>query len=156
MRSHQWNALGLTVAIACVLSCGVMFPGTVVAGNNKVAICHFQPGVDDWVLLTVERTSAHAHLEWHDDAQPGGTTSQTGTVMGKDCEKQRTGEPAEGGYEVFPDIIEGIIDGAVGREVTIFTINDPRTSQWRTFKKEVTACEWIRGDGCYGQSEVER
>ena len=150
MRSHQWNTLGLTVAIACVLSCGVVEPGTVVAGNNKVTICHFQPGVDDWVLLTVERTSAPAHMEWHDDAHPGGRTTQTGTVMGMECEEQRKGETREDRYEIIPELIFGIIHGVIQKEVPIAS---PRAPLWGKFKKEVTACEWYRGDGCYGKPE---
>ena len=137
MRSHQWNTFGLTVAIACVLSCRVMFLGTVVAATNKVEICHFQPGVDDWVLLTVERTSAPSHIEWHDDAQPGGTTTQTGTVMGKDCEKQRKRAPVESGYEIVPDLLLGIIDGVVRREFTI----EHGPSMWQKFRKAVSEGE---------------
>ncbi len=83
MRSPQWNTLAVT--LACLLSAGFMVPGLVVAGSNQVDICHFHPGLDNWSRWRVEAASALKHLEYHDDALPGGKTTQTHTFLDADC-----------------------------------------------------------------------
>jgi hypothetical protein len=50
-----------------------------------VDICHFQPGKGTWKLLSVGSPASDAHLQNHDDALPGGATTQTGTVLDADC-----------------------------------------------------------------------
>jgi hypothetical protein len=56
------------------------------AGTNTVDICHFQEETDSWKLLSLPQPVVAAHLENHDDALPGGTTSQTGTLLDANCQ----------------------------------------------------------------------
>lgn len=76
-----------TIMIACAIVLGVVSLGSVSAGNDKLDICHFQEENDSWKLLSLPQLAAAAHLEHHDDALPGGTTPQTGTVLDADCEE---------------------------------------------------------------------
>jgi hypothetical protein len=73
-----------TIMVACALVLGFASLGSVSAGNDKVDICHYEEN-KGWKLLSVGQPAAGAHLEQHDDALPGGTTSQTGTVLDKEC-----------------------------------------------------------------------
>ena len=73
--------------VVCAVVLGVVNPGRVAAGNNKVDICHFQEENDSWKLLSLPQSSAAAHLEHHDDAIPGGTTAQSGTDLDAECVK---------------------------------------------------------------------
>jgi hypothetical protein len=57
-----------------------------VPAAEKVDICHFQPGQGSWKLLSVGQPAADAHFKNHDDAIPGGTTSQTGTLLDANCQ----------------------------------------------------------------------
>jgi hypothetical protein len=71
--------------MACALILGFASLGSVSAADNKVDICHFQERNDSWKLITVRERAVEGHLENHDDALPGKTTSQTGTVLDANC-----------------------------------------------------------------------
>jgi hypothetical protein len=72
--------------VVCAAVLGVTSLETVHA-TEKVDICHFQPGTGSWKLISVGQLAAGAHLEHHDDALPGETTSQTGTVLDTNCQE---------------------------------------------------------------------
>ena len=72
------------VSAVSAIILGVTSPRPLHAAD-KVDICHFQSGKGSWKLLSVGQPSAVAHLEHHDDAIPGGTTAQTGTVLDAEC-----------------------------------------------------------------------
>lgn len=71
----------------CAVVLGLVSLDSVSARNNKVNICHYQEGNDSWKLISVGQPAAGAHLQNHDDALPGGTTSKTGTMLDADCEE---------------------------------------------------------------------
>ena len=93
-----------TIMIVCALVLGFVSLGSVSAENNRVDICHFQEESGSWKLLSVGQPAAGAHLEQHDDALPGGTTSQTGTVMDADCEEVTATCPCD--YSQVPMTLE--------------------------------------------------
>jgi hypothetical protein len=74
----------------CLLAWAFLFAvanaGTVSAGG-KVDICHFQPDEGTWKRLSVGGNASASHLEKHDDALPGGTTTRTGTALDAECVK---------------------------------------------------------------------
>jgi len=74
-----------TLVIACAFVLGVGSLGSVSVAANKVDICHFKENKGIWQLTTVNAKAVDDHLEDHDDALPGGTTSQTSTVLDADC-----------------------------------------------------------------------
>lgn len=55
-------------------------------GRDSTEICHFQPDQGRWKRLSVGTAAGAAHLGNHDDAVPGGTTSQTGTALDDRCQ----------------------------------------------------------------------
>ena len=98
-----------TIMIVCALVLGVVSLGSVSARNNKMDICHYQEENDGWKLLSVGQPAAGAHLEHHDDALPGGTTSQTGTVLDADCEVVEVICPCD--YRLFPQTADYWLPG---------------------------------------------
>jgi hypothetical protein len=78
-KSRVWSGI-----VVCAAVLGLTRVGPVHAKEN-VEICHFQPGKGSWKLLSVGQSAVDAHLRNHDDALPGGTTSQTGTRLNADC-----------------------------------------------------------------------
>jgi hypothetical protein len=78
VKSITW----LCVVAAAVL--GAIRPESSHAADN-VLICHLQSGRGTWEPLSVGPRGAEAHLAHHDDAIPGGTTSQTSTRLDADC-----------------------------------------------------------------------
>jgi hypothetical protein len=79
-KSRVWSGLVVCAAVLGLTSFGP------VHATDKVEICHFQPGQGSWKLLSVGQSAADAHLTNHDDALPGGTTSQTGTRLDATCQ----------------------------------------------------------------------
>jgi hypothetical protein len=57
----------------------------------------------------VGQPSAGAHLEHHDDALPGGTTSQTGTVLDAECEEVKANCPCD--FKIIPQTTEYWLPG---------------------------------------------
>jgi len=55
------------------------------AAPPKTDICHFQPENGTWKKLSVGGNAPAAHLKNHDDALPGGTTTETGTRLASSC-----------------------------------------------------------------------
>ena len=84
MRPRQSQCLIWTVLIAYAVLLGLLSARPVFAGG-KTDICHFQPGKGTWKLLSVGSPALDSHLENHDDALPGGTTTQTDTVLDEEC-----------------------------------------------------------------------
>ena len=72
-------SLGVTLTIMALV--GMAHPGM----GRAEEICHFQPGNGTWKKLRVGENAATAHLQNHDDAPPGGTTTQTGTELDEEC-----------------------------------------------------------------------
>ena len=80
--------LSKSIVWSGIVVCAVMLVSTsggAVHATEKGEICHFQPGQGSWKLLSVGQSAVNAHLKNHDDAIPGGTTSQTGTMLDADC-----------------------------------------------------------------------
>ena len=84
MRSRQWRCNTWTILIVFAVELGLASAGTVFAGD-AVDICHFQEESDSWKILSVGQPAIRAHLENHDDAKPGGTTTHTGTLLDANC-----------------------------------------------------------------------
>jgi hypothetical protein len=89
-KSRVWSGLVVCAAVLGLTSFGP------VHAADKVDICHFQPEQGSWKLLSVGQPAAEAHLRNHDDALPGGTTSQTGTVLDAECVEVVVTCPCEG------------------------------------------------------------
>jgi hypothetical protein len=92
----DWEEFMRTIMIACAFMFGFVSLGSVSAGDNKVDICHFQEESNSWKLISVSQIAAAKLLENHDDAIPGGTTAQTGTVLDAGCEVIEITCPCEG------------------------------------------------------------
>jgi hypothetical protein len=71
--------------VASIALLWVVGASAAVAQKGKVDICHYQPETNSWKLLSVGSSAEGSHLGNHDDATPGGTTSQTGTQLTADC-----------------------------------------------------------------------
>lgn len=56
-----------------------------VVGRSRVELCHYQPDEGVWKKVSVGGNAAPMHLQNHDDALPGGITSDTGTQLSDDC-----------------------------------------------------------------------
>jgi hypothetical protein len=84
MRACMAKSTIRTLVVVYAVVRGFTSP-TAVCASGKVDICHFQEKNDSWKLLSVGVPAVGAHLENHDDAVPGETTSQTGTVLDADC-----------------------------------------------------------------------
>ena len=54
--------------------------------RDKVLICHYDDEYDYWKLLNINGNAVASHLAKHDDALPGGTTTQSGTALDAYCE----------------------------------------------------------------------
>src|SRR5918997_1400204 len=95
MRSLSTKILTWSTVNVSMLALGLTSLGTVSAKNNKVDICHYQEETDSWKLISVGQSAASAHLEHHNDAILGGTTSQTGTVLDADCVEEAVTCPCD-------------------------------------------------------------
>jgi hypothetical protein len=84
MRIRLSKSIAWSGVVICAVVLGLASGGAVHA-TEKVEICHFQRGQGSWKLLSVGQSAVDAHLKNHDDAIPGGTTSQTGTMLDEDC-----------------------------------------------------------------------
>jgi hypothetical protein len=61
MQKTKWKVIGLSVVFACVLSLGLMSPGLVIAGQEKVTVCH-KPGTQAEATLEIAAPAEAAHL----------------------------------------------------------------------------------------------
>lgn len=53
----------------------------------KDTICHFEEEEGTWKQISVGGNASEAHIANHDDALPGGMTTQTGTQLDADCKR---------------------------------------------------------------------
>ena len=53
--------------------------------GSHLSICHYQPDNNGWKQLTIGSPAVAKHLTNHDDALPGGTTTQSGLQLDADC-----------------------------------------------------------------------
>jgi hypothetical protein len=51
-----------------------------------VNICHRPDNLSGWEQISIDAAAVDAHLRNHDDAAPGGVTTESGTSLGADCE----------------------------------------------------------------------
>lgn len=89
MRCLPWKAVGCGFVIAWAVALGFVSFGIepATALGPRVDICHFQRAKGSWKLKSQGQRAAATHLENHDDALPGGTTSQTGTDLNANCDE---------------------------------------------------------------------
>jgi hypothetical protein len=76
---------------------------------EKVDICHFQPENGSWKLLSVGQSSVDAHFKNHDDAIPGGTTSQTGTPLDADCNEVTVVCPCDFSVTTIQEAVHSLV-----------------------------------------------
>jgi hypothetical protein len=69
MRKAHWKTIGLSVAIACVLSLGLMRPALVTAEQEKQDLCHSE-GNGTWHIITIPEPAWQTHYD-HGDAGVG-------------------------------------------------------------------------------------
>lgn len=55
------------------------------SADEKTAICHYSEDENVWIHLLVGEKAAIAHLNQHDDAVPGGHTTESGTALDEEC-----------------------------------------------------------------------
>jgi hypothetical protein len=75
-----------TVGVVCAVVFGLTSAGGSMP-KDKVDICHFAEETGTWKLISVGAPATRAHLENHNDAIPGGTTSKTGTALDAECKE---------------------------------------------------------------------
>ena len=77
----------LAILLVAIFSISLFGTSTAMAERlPKADICHYDADGGYWVLINVNGNSVPSHYANHDDGQPGGVTSQTGTTLDDDCE----------------------------------------------------------------------
>lgn len=85
MRKANWNNIGLSVAIAWVLSLGMMSPGGVYAAQVKKDVCHLE-GTGDYHVINIAEPSWQTHDDHGDgDADGGDVPGMPGYVFDAEC-----------------------------------------------------------------------
>jgi hypothetical protein len=56
------------------------------AAPAPVTICHRPDNLSGWEQISIGAAAVDFHLRNHDDAVPGGVTTESGTSLGADCE----------------------------------------------------------------------
>jgi hypothetical protein len=106
MRKAHWKNIGLSVAIACVMSLGLMSAGTVFAGA-KVDVCHLPPGnPENFHTITISENALSAHLG-HGDFE-GACNANCASLCddGNACTIDDTGDCAEVGCPLAPEPVD--------------------------------------------------
>lgn len=82
----QSNRFVLAVLVA-VFSLSMFAASSAMAEKReKILICHYDEEYDYWKLIDINGNAAPAHFANHDDAIPGGVTSQSGISLDNSCE----------------------------------------------------------------------
>jgi hypothetical protein len=82
----KFNRSVILVLIA-FFSVSMFWASTAMADRlEKVDICHYDAEYDYWKLINVSGNAVPSHYANHDDGLPGGSTSQTGTLLDENCE----------------------------------------------------------------------
>lgn len=82
-RTSGSLALGLSAVVLTVVVTAAAPPPQ---KAEKVNVCHWSEDEGSWNKLSIGAPALAAHLRNHDDAVPGGTTSQTSTQLDDDCQ----------------------------------------------------------------------
>ena len=80
---RRWRPALVLAALTLILTASTT--GAALAGGGKTNVCHFQELEGDWKLISIGNPAVAAHLKNHDDALPGGVTSQTLTQLSDQC-----------------------------------------------------------------------
>jgi hypothetical protein len=84
VRNVQLKTNGLSVVFVCVLSLGMMIPGVVLAGQNKVDVCHSE-GNGSYHLINIAAPAYPTHVS-HGDARVGEPVpGNEGFVFDENC-----------------------------------------------------------------------
>ena len=82
MQSNRF----LFVLLIAVFSLSMFAASSAMAEpREKVDICHYDEEYGYWVHINISGNAAPAHFANHDDAIPGGVTSQSGTALDNSC-----------------------------------------------------------------------
>lgn len=125
MLPHQSSTLNWAVAIAMAMGIGFLNAG-IVAAQPKTDVCHFKYDVGEWQKKEVNVQAAERHLDDHDDAYPGGTTTQSGTELDDDCKQTQTACSLTSLPDTDSDRLPDCVETNTGTFITsLYTGTDP-------------------------------
>jgi hypothetical protein len=77
----------ITILLVAIFAVTLFGASTAMAEpREKVLVCHYDDEYDYWKLIDISGNAVEKHFANHDDALPGGVTSQTGTTLNNSCE----------------------------------------------------------------------
>ena len=77
----------LAILLVAIFTVSLFGASTAMAEpREKVLVCHYDADEGYWVLISISGNAVDKHFANHDDALPGGVTSQSGTTLDNNCE----------------------------------------------------------------------